>query len=340
MRLHVGRERRIRRGADVDGARPARGHDADACLLRPRLDPGAGFNQLVQYRIKRAGARARQCHVPSCGRHDRQIGAGFDPVRHDAVGRAMEARHTRNRDPVGAGPVDVGPHCDQAFRQVHHFGLPCSILDQGIAFGKHCSHHQVFGSGHGDEVGDDARSTQLASRRGGLGNNIAMLDVDSGAHQLQSFDVLVHRPGADSAAARQRHAGLAGTCHQRAQHQNRGAHGLDQFVRCDRVVKPGGVKPDGGPVTFDGNAHLFEQLQGSGHIFKRRNVFQHEWLRRQQARTQDREGRILGAGHGNFALERRSAGNYELMHHATLPASASSSTAHGSRCPSGCRAHG
>ena len=62
------------------------------------------------------------------------------------------------------------------------------------------------------------------------GLDVAVLEVDLGAHGLQALQVLVDGPGADGAAAGQGHPGLAEAGQQRPQHQHRGPHGLDQLV--------------------------------------------------------------------------------------------------------------
>jgi hypothetical protein len=73
-----------------------------------------------------------------------------------------------------------------------------------------------------------------------LGDHVAVLDHDLGAHGLHALDVLVHRARADGAAAGQRHRGLAKARQQRAQRQDRGAHGLDQLVgRLGRIERRG-----------------------------------------------------------------------------------------------------
>ncbi|KAG1433795.1 hypothetical protein G6F57_021917 [Rhizopus arrhizus] len=70
----------------------------------------------------------------------------------------------------------------------------------------------------------------------GRGLDEAVLDHDLGAQRLQALDVLVDRARTDRAAARQRHFRSAEAGQQRAQHQDRGAHGLDQLVRRHMLV--------------------------------------------------------------------------------------------------------
>jgi hypothetical protein len=86
-------------------------------------------------------------------------------------------------------------------------------------------------------------------RRAGARDDVAVLDMDRGAHRLQTLDVLVDRTRADRAAAGQRHPRFAEAREQRAEHEDRRAHRLDQLVgrlaRCDAS----GVERDAATVA-------------------------------------------------------------------------------------------
>ena len=78
--------------------------------------------------------------------------------------------------------------------------------------------------------------------------DVAVLEVDLGAHRLQALDVLVDRAQADRAAAGQRHARLAAARDQRPQHQDRGAHRLHELVGRERPVDARRVERDACPA--------------------------------------------------------------------------------------------
>jgi hypothetical protein len=114
--------------------------------------------------------------------------------------------------------------------QIDHLGFARGILDHGFALRQAGRHHQVFGAGDGDHVGEQPGAFQV--RR--LGMHIALLNLDLGAHCGEALDVLVDRPRADGATAGQRHARLAGPRQQWSQHQDGGTHGLDHLVGAQR----------------------------------------------------------------------------------------------------------
>jgi hypothetical protein len=131
---------------------------------------------------------------------------------------------------------DAGTHRDQqpSARSTTSGSLR-RVLENGLAVGQRRRHHQVLGAGHRDHVGGDARALEAL----GAGHDVPVFDGDLRAHRLQPLDVLIDRTRADGAAAGQRHTGLAETRQQRAQHQDRGPHGLDQIVgRLDRIDHP------------------------------------------------------------------------------------------------------
>jgi hypothetical protein len=163
-----------------------------------------------------------------------QIGAGLDAVGHDAMRGAVQRIDPLDADHVAARAGNARAHGDQAIGEIDHFRLARRVLDHGFALRQAGRHHQVLGTGHGHHVGEQAGTFQPCS----AGMDITMLDGNLGTHRGQALDVLVHRPRADGATAGQRNPGLAGTGHQRPEHQDRGAHGLDHFVGCHGIVQP------------------------------------------------------------------------------------------------------
>jgi hypothetical protein len=146
----------------------------------------------------------------------------------------------------------------------------------------------------------------------------AVLDADLGAHRLQALDVLVDRARADRAAARQRHLRLAEARQQRPQHEDRRAHGLDQLVRRDQVVDARRVEPHAAAVRFALHAHLVQDLQRGAHVLQVRHVVELDGLGAQQARTQNRQRRVLRARHDDLAGQPAAAFDHQLVHPVSL----------------------
>src|SRR5574343_58493 len=195
LRLHVGRESRIGRRAQADRLQALGSDEADRIALDGNL--AAGVHQLVDDGIEVGGRGLQQADVAASDRRGTEIGAGLDAVGHDRVRRAVQLVDALDADDVGAGAGDAGAHRDQAIGQVDHFRLTRGIFDDRFALGQASGHHQVLGAGHGAHVGADASALQA----GRLGMDVALLDLDLGAHRLQTLDVLVNRPGADGTAA-------------------------------------------------------------------------------------------------------------------------------------------
>ncbi|CFN67231.1 Uncharacterised protein [Bordetella pertussis] len=227
----------------------------------------------------------------------------------------MQPRDAIDDDAVGAVALDARAHLDEQLGQVDHFGFARGIFQHGLAFGQHRRHQQVLGAGDGDHVGADRGALQARGAR----HHEAVLDLDLGAQRRQPLDVLVDRPLADRAAARQADAGLAEAGQQRAQHQDRGAHGLDQLVRRFQVVDLVGLQGDGAVAgAFGAHAHAAQQAQRGRGVVQLRHIAQHERLGGEQAGAQDGQGRVLGARDGDFPTQGRAAGDAQFVHQ--LPA--------------------
>ncbi len=85
----------------------------------------------------------------------------------------------------------------------------------------------------------------------------AVLDLDVGAQRRHALDVLVDRTLADAAATGQADAHLAEAGQQRSQHQDRGAHGLDQLVGGLQLVDLVGLhaRDAASPLLLGAHAH-------------------------------------------------------------------------------------
>ncbi len=223
----------------------------------------------------------------------------------------LQPLHALDDDPVGAGALDLGAHGAQEIRQIDDFGLARRILEHRLALGEGRRHHEILGAGDGDRLEHQARALAGAGAR----LDVAVLDVNVRAHGLQAGDVNVDRARADRAAAGQRHIRRAEARQQGSEHQDRGAHGLHQLVGREVFL-------DGRCIDFD--AHLFvdghrhahapEQLDHGGDVLQMRHVRHRHRTVRQQAAGQDGQGRVLGAGDADLALERDAAVNLQFIH--------------------------
>eukprot|EP01022_Parablepharisma_sp_SALTPOND_P017907 TRINITY_DN290_c1_g1_i2.p1 TRINITY_DN290_c1_g1~~TRINITY_DN290_c1_g1_i2.p1 ORF type:complete len:1623 (-),score=570.02 TRINITY_DN290_c1_g1_i2:20056-24924(-) len=312
LRLHVGREARVFGGTEADRLGTTRHLDADPVLARG--EDGTGVAQLVQRRVEQAGTGAAQGHVATGGRHRAQEGAGLDAIGNDFMGRAMKLLDTLDHQAIGADAVDLRAHLHQQVGQVAHFGFARGVFQHGLAVRQDRCHQQVLSAGDGDHVGDDARTLQAL----GLGMDVATLDMDVGTHGLQALDVLVHRTRTDGAATRQRHLGLAEARQQRAQYQDRGAHGLDQLVGCFRPGDIVAVEHHFITVLLHAQAHLLHQLGDGDHVLQMRDIAQAQVIGRQEAGAQDGQGCVLGAGNGDLAGEATATADQELVHGVAL----------------------
>ena len=151
------------------------------------------------------GAALRDRTSPPVSRPRGEERPGLDAVRHDRVRRAVQPLDALDHDAVGAGARDPRAHRDRGNGEVDDLGLARGVLEHGRAVGEHRRHHEVLGARHGDESNTNRAPLQPARAR----VDVAVLEIDLGAHRLQALDVLVHGPQADRAAAGQRHARLA-----------------------------------------------------------------------------------------------------------------------------------
>src|SRR3990167_1504902 len=290
LRLHVGRERRIRCGTQVHSFRPL--------AMHVQLDPVAaggdfstGFFQLVQHSFEDGRISILDLDSATGNGSGHQVGAGFDAVRHHAVSSTVQTLNAINGDGVGAGTGDFAAHGIDEVGQVDHLRFAGGVFQHRAALGQRSSHHDVFGTGHADDIEEEVRTAQAAFRR--LGLDIAAFHVDLRAHGFETTDVQVDRTRTNGAATRQRHFGLAKARDQRAKHEDRRAHGFHQLVGCNQGL-------DAARIDFDAellvdhrlNAHAAEQLDHGGDVVQvRQGAHRHRAIGQQGGR-QNRQGGV------------------------------------------------
>ena len=127
-------------------------------------------------------------------------------------------------------------------------------------------------------------------------------------------DVQVDGPRADGAAAGQGDPGAAGARHQRAQHQARSAHGLDQFV--GRFGAQDALRPEtnGLALHVHGGSDIHQQALHGADVAHAGHAMQGDGFIGQQRRRQRGQRRVLRAVGRNLAAKRGSARNYEFIH--------------------------
>jgi hypothetical protein len=238
--------------------------------------------------------------APAGNRGGDEVRAALDAIRHDLVGRAREAIHSLYMDRVGACAFDLRAHCRQECCELDDLRLARGILDDGLAGGAGRGHQQILSTRHGHRVEHEPCTVELLRTRA----DIPIVDRDRRTHRAQAHDVQIHGPSADSAAARQRHIGMAISTEQRAQDQDRRAHRLDELVRREKLLDTRRISDDAAFGAMLGrDAHALQQLQRRrdvvqlGHVADRHRAFG------EQRGGQNRQRRVFRAGDSNFSVE-------------------------------------
>ena len=213
-----------------------------------------------------------------------EVGACFDPIRQHPMAATVQTLDAVDDDDVGARAAHFGAERVQTVRKIDHLRLTRGVLDDRLTVGERGGHHQVFGTGDRHRIEHQTRAAQAR----GAGADVAVLDRDLGTHRLQASDMDVDGTGADGTAARQRHIGLAEPRQQRSEHEDRGAHGLDEVVRRDRLAHGARVDLDV-HALIDGHrsAHATEQLDHGGDVLQVRHIADRHGLGGEQRRGED-----------------------------------------------------
>jgi hypothetical protein len=222
--LHVGRKARMRRGADIDGARPRAVH-VEADPVGPFLDRRTCLLQLDQNGLERGGHGARDLY-PSAGRRcGDEIRASLDAVGHHPVASAMEPLDTLHVDDVRAVTLDRSTHGDQTLGEIDDLRFPGAVFEHGGSLGECRRHHQVLGPADGGDVHQNPGPLEAAAT---ARTHVTVDDLDGGTHRREALQMLVDGPGTDGTATRQRHLRLAMARERRTEHAERRAHRLDR----------------------------------------------------------------------------------------------------------------
>ena len=123
-------------------------------LVTRRGNERACIAQFLNDRIQRARCSMRQTYVAT-GRGDRrQKSTRLDAVRHYRVIGNMQCVDPCDRNHIGTVALNIGAHFDQTLGKIHDFWLSRGIFEHRNAVGQCRCHHQILGTGHGnDKIG-------------------------------------------------------------------------------------------------------------------------------------------------------------------------------------------
>jgi hypothetical protein len=88
-----------------------------------------------------------------------------------------------------------------------------------------------------------------------------------------------------------------------AEREHRAPHGLDQLVGRFRRAELAGIDAHAAFDLLDRDAHVADQREHGGDVLQARKVQQRHRLAGQQRRAQFGQGRVLGAGYPDLAVE-------------------------------------
>ena len=128
----------------------------------------------------------------------------------------------------------------------------------------------------------------------------------------------VDRAAANGASAGHRYAGHATTCDQRPEDERTGAHGLDDLVLGDRIgeclAANRGAMLRASIAKFDFGAHGGKQLTLRLDVLHLGDVFQRDFIFRQDGSRHARKCGVLSSGNTDCANERVAAAYNEFIH--------------------------
>ena len=246
------------------------------------------------------------------------VGAGFDAVRHHGIFAATQALNAVDDDLGRAKPRDLGAHRDQEAAEVFSLRFARRVLEDRAPLRQRRGGEQIFGGADRSARHGEGRAFEALA---GTGDDIAVFEIDAGAHRLETLDVKIDRAGADGAAAGQRNLRFAMTREQRPQHLEAGAHFADDIVGRQRGFDLGDMQahrvalPQRGAASdVHADAELHQQIAHPADVGEARHVAQRHRLVGQQRRGHQFQRRILGAADGNFTLEAVAAPYPDSVH--------------------------
>ena len=315
LRLHVGREARVRLRDKVRRTDDLRPHHADTVSLA--LDRRPGLTKLGDHRLERLEADPLYQHVALGCRRRHHEGARLDAVGNDGVVDGVERIDTFDRDNRGAGTLDARAHLVENPRKLFHLRLPSAVRERRTAFRQHGSAHQVLGPRMRREVERHVGALQTSSSNGDFDVSVVQLDVRT--HGLEALQVLIDRPCTDRAAARQRHDRLAASRDERTEHENGRAHLLHELVRRGRIDLARGEHPDATCLERRLGPQLSEEPGHGVNVSQVGYVAKYVLALGEKRRGHDRERGVFRAADRHGAREAVPPDDFDRIHAALLP---------------------
>ncbi len=207
-------------------------------------------------------------------------------------------------------PVILAPIAMRHSARSTDFRFARRILERRYPVGERRCHHQVFRAGDRHQVEDELGSDQALR----LGIDIAVIEVDFGAHRHQALNMLIDRSQADRTSAGQGNTRLATAREQWAERQDRRPHGLDHLIGGKWPVDGRGAKRKRSVLPLGIYAHLAEERLHRTHVVQARHIGQRHRLRRQQRSAKNRQRGILGARNLDLSVEPCAAINEQSIH--------------------------
>ena len=125
-----------------------------------------------------------------------------------------------------AEAVDASAALYQHLAEHGDVGLERGVLQHRRSFGERGGHHELRGGADRNGFVNDRRAAQFDV----LAGDVAVIDVERGAHRGKTFEMKIDRPRPPGASARQRDAGVSEAREQGSQHVDAGAHGAHQLI--------------------------------------------------------------------------------------------------------------
>ena len=258
--------------------------DEDVAVVEHRAQPEAvedeaDHPQVVLDDVLDAQLAARDARE----RHERP---DLDVVGADLVHAAVEVGAARDREDVGADPLDVGAHLLQHPREVLDVRLARGVADDGRAGDPRGGQQRVLRAHDGRLVHEDVRRAQ-ATRRTQV--DVAV-EVEVRPERAERVEVRIEPAATDHVTARRGHHGAAEARQQRPREQERRPDALRQRAVDLHAVgtQVAGTERDlvlTGPR--DAHAHVVEQPEHRLDVLDARHVADDDLVLREHARGED-----------------------------------------------------
>ena len=237
-------------------------------------------------------ARGIDFDLAACNRRDDGPAAGLHVIAPQLVLRSVQlpsAVHT-NRGRAASGDPDA--KLLEEMTQLGDVRLACRMTDFRTACGTRRGQKRRLGAGHRRFVEIHRRRPEAVWRF----EHVAGTRDDPRTHRLERLDMRRERPARGKITAGRGELRAAAACQQRTEQQDRSAQPADQ--RAIGLVFHQLGTPDAqrrAADAFDLRAQIEEQPRHHFDIADPRHVRQHAFVRRQQARGEQRQRGILVA---------------------------------------------